>query len=851
MSFNHSNLQKESSMLDIHPNITFPIACIGSSAGGIEALTEFVSTLEEQSGIAYIVIQHLDPNHESQLPRIVSKLTSVPVVQAVHNQEIQPDNIYIIPSDKVVTIQNGILILADRPSHMRQMTIDSFMRSLAFDQGSKAIGIVLSGVGSDGAIGMKEIKAYGGITFVQDLKSAKYDGMPKSALLASNVDFVMKPSEMPYKLKEVVNHAYLNKLSDEKEEDSVIDDKEKLSTLFSLLHEYSGIDFTNYKRATVRRRVMRRLAVNRLDSLESYVNYTEKHQAEVEELYQDLLIGVTSFFRESESYELLSKKVFPEIFANRIGEEPIRIWVPGCSSGEEVYSILICLIEYMKKNNIYAPVQAFGTDINDFALDKARRGFYVGNITLDVSEDRIKQFFMPVGSRYQVKKTLRNLCIFAKQDLISDPPFPRIDLISCRNMLIYLNPELQEKVISNFHYALKPKGILILGISETIGDVPEQFQAVDKKYKIYSRSNTFQRLNVNIKVPSMKDTSHSSKMTDKANTPKWQSQSDQILLSKYSPPAVVVDENLDILQFRGQDNPFLRIGEGKASLNLTKLTRDGLSVELRKIVQESKKELLAIKKDGILVKCNDEIKILNLEILPLTGSSSGSTHFLITFFDATQLQEHTLNETRNNKIPLDPSINADYEKLHRETVLLKQNLQSTIENYEFVNRELKTANDEILSTNEELKIINEEFETAKEELQSSNEELTTVNEELQERIHELNITNDNFSNLFGSISIPIIVLDLDSCITHLTTSATKILNLSINDIGRDINTLRLNIDLPNVGELVDKVVESKKDFKQEVKDHKSHSYLMTINPYRQSTKKIEGVIIDFQPLLKA
>ena len=544
------------------------------------------------------------------------------------------------------------------------------------------------------------------------------------------------------------------------------------------------------------------------------------------------------------------KKIFPEVFANRMGEEPIRIWVPGCSSGEEVYSILICLIEYMKEKNIYASIQAFATDINDSALDKARKGFYVGNISIDVSAERLKQFFLSIGSRYQIKKSLRNLCIFAKHDVINDPPFPRIDLISCRNMLIYVNPELQEKVISNFHYALKPKAILVLGVSETVGNVPELFETVDKKYKIYSRSNTFRHLDVNLKPASKNDLSNS-QSKDKMILPKWQSQCDQILLNKYSPPAVVVDDNLDILQFRGQDNPFLCIPEGKASLNLTKMTKEVLSVEIRKIMQEVKKNLQTVKKDGIVVKSNNETKILNLEVMPLVAAPQIANHFLITFFDATQLFTQTKltqdnqgmeSNTKSNM----PSLDVDHEKLSLEADLLKKNLQSTIENYEFVNKELKTANDEILFTNEELKVINEEFETAKEELQSANEELTTVNEELQEQISELNVTNENFSSLFGSINIPIVVLDSDLCITHMTASADELLNISTNDVGRYINTLKLNIDLTNIHELIDKVLGGKKVTQHEIKDQKSNTYLMGMSPYRKSSKRIEGVIIDFQ-----
>jgi two-component system CheB/CheR fusion protein len=834
---------------------SFPISCIGSSAGGIEALTDFLGNLDENTGVAYVVIQHLDPNIESQLTSILSKLTQVPVIEAEHEQHIKPDNIYVIPSDKSPTIKNGILIFNEKTVDSRQMTIDPFMRSLAEDQGPRAIGIILSGVGSDGAMGMREITECGGITFAQDLKSAKYDGMPKSAITTACVDFVLKPSDIPHKLVEIINHPYISKISDCKDEDSnsqdnIVEDEEKITSIFSLLHEYSGINFAHYKRATVRRRILRRLAVNKLDSLESYAKYAEKHKPEIEELYQDLLIGVTSFFREPATYEIFIKKIFPEVFANRMGEEPIRIWVPGCSSGEEVYSILICLIEYMKEKNIYAPIQAFATDVNDSALDKARKGFYVGNISIDVSAERLKQFFLSIGSRYQIKKSLRNLCIFAKHDVMNDPPFPRIDLISCRNMLIYINPELQEKVISNFHYALKPKAILVLGVSETVGNVPELFETLDKKYKIYSRSNTFRHLDVNLGAGA-KGVLPNSQLKDKMILPKWQSQCDQILLNKYSPPAVVVDDNFDILQFRGQDNSFLCIPEGKASLNLTKMTKEVLSLEIRKIMQEVKKNLQIVKKDGIVVKSNNETKILNLEVIPLVVAPQIANHFLITFFDATQLFTQTKSTQSNQEMESNaksnmPSLDVDHEKLYREADLLKKSLRSTIENYEFVNKELKTANDEMLFTNEELKVINEEFETAKEELQSANEELTTVNEELQERISELNVTNENFSSLFGSINIPIVVLDSDLCITHMTASAAGLLNISTNDVGRYINTLKLNIDLTNIHELIDKVLGGKKVTQYEIKDQKSNTYLMGMSPYRKSSKRIEGVIIDFQ-----
>ncbi|HXW13469.1 MAG TPA: chemotaxis protein CheB, partial [Terriglobia bacterium] len=594
----------------------FPIVGIGASAGGLEAFTQLLAGLPRKSGMAFVLVQHLAPKHESALRELLSRATEIPVSEVVNGMAVQPDHVYVIPPNVNMGILNGYLHLMPRAPAQPHLPINFFLTSLAEELGNRAIGVILSGTASDGSLGMKAIKAEGGITFAQDLKSARYNDMPRNAIATGCIDFVLPPDAIARELIQIVRHPYVRQ-TPEKDESSEEGDNE-LRKVFALLRTATGVDFSQYKLTTIKRRIRRRMLLHKNQTLNDYVDFLQKSREELEALFQDILIHVTGFFRDPEVFEALKASVFPNLFKNRPNGAPLRIWVPGCSTGEEVYSVAICLLEALGEATKTEDVQIFATDISEVALEKARAGVYLEAITSEVSPERLRRFFVNTKQGFQINKGIRDMCVFARQDISKDPPFSRLDLISCRNLLIYFGAELQKRVIPIFHYALKPHGYLLLGSAETIGSFSKYFSILDKKHKIYEKRPMAGRVAFELPhgEPILESDRLGKKLLPTASPFDLQKEVDRLLLARFAPAGVVVNEDLEILQFRGSTGAFLDPAPGQASLSLPKMAHAGLAVDLRAAIQRAKKSNAPVQSQGIQTKFDGQAIEVKFEVLP-------------------------------------------------------------------------------------------------------------------------------------------------------------------------------------------------------------------------------------------
>jgi two-component system CheB/CheR fusion protein len=757
----------------------FPLVGIGASAGGLEAITELLSNLTTDCGMALLVVQHLDPDHASMLTEILARKTTMPVIEATENQLIEKNQVYVIPPNASMTVTQGRLTLKSRESIPGiPMPVDDLFYSLANDQGANAIGISLSGSGSDGALGMQAIKGEGGITFAQNDSSAKFNSMPRAAVSMGCVDFVLSPKEIAEELVRIGQHPITNHpllLNTEK----VAADEENLGKIFQILDAACKHDFTHYKRGTLTRRLTRRIALLNLNSLDEYIRFLKSNPDEVQALYQDLLIRVTSFFRDPDAFEGLVKKVFPTLVERCAPDEAIRIWVPGCSTGEEVYSIAICLLEYLNERAASTKIQIFGTDVSESALSTARVGIYFESIANEVSEARLKRFFSKVNGQYHIAKSLRNLCVFANQNVTCDPPFSQLDLISCRNVLIYFDPVLQKRVISLFHYALKPGGCLILGPSETIGASSDIFTLThEKKFNIFTKRSVPKRpyldyLNGGEKPKSTYKQTH--KPFAIGHPEKQKREIDRIALARYVPAGILCDDELNILEFRGDTGPYLLQPSGPPSTNLRQLARLGLFVEISNMIDQARKEAAPVLRTAQRVEMQDGIREVDLEVIPITQKDAEISLFLVFFEQPSAAKVITVKHTPNLWSRLKSAINGGgriaendnvVQRLQLELDATRQYIRTMAGEHSTAQEELKASQEELLSSNEEFQSTNEELETAKEELQSSNEELITTNDELMHRNQELNSLNVELEHarnyaqaIVETVRDPLVVLD--------------------------------------------------------------------------------------------
>jgi len=834
----------------------FPIVGVGASAGGLEAITELLKALPQTPGMGFVIVPHLDPSHESAMTELLARATKLPVLQVRHGTQVKPDHVYVLPPNMEMTIAGGILRLETRNRDHQHLPIDTFMRSLAQDRQSNAIGVVLSGTASDGTLGLAAIKGEGGITFAQDAKSARFDGMPSSAVASGCVDFVMPPARIAAELAQLRNHPYIAN-GGGKKKDLLAAGNYDLIHLFRIVKQVSGVDFSDYKSGTIQRRILRRMALNKIEKLSDYIAYVREHRSEADALYQDILINVTSFFRNPESFEALKQVVYPALLKNRAQNDVIRVWVPGCSTGEEAYSHAIALMEFLSDLRAEFTVQVFGTDLSETAIQRARAGIYKENIVADVAPVRLRRFFNRVEEGYQISKTIRDYCVFARQNVFQDPPFSRLDIVSCRNLLIYLGPGLQKRVIPIFHYALKPSGFLMVGNNEgLVGSGAELFEMADKKHKIYSKKAVLSPVSFGMSIDrsAMVDAEllpaapAEGKENETAKAiPDMQKEADRLLLARYVPAAVVVNEQMDILQSRGRTGRYLELSPGKASLNLPRMVRPGLMFELQRLMESARKSGAAVRKEGVQVESNEHLKAVNLEIIPFKTSASSPANYMIVFEDSSGSNPDSQPVSRQKSAKAAPEADLQkdrqLEQLKQELASTREYLQSIIEEREATNEELQSANEEIQSANEELQSTNEELQTSKEELESANEELNTVNEEMQHRNAQLAQLNDDLVNLLNSVNIPIVMLGPDLSIRRFTHQAEKVLGLSAVDVGRSISSVKLKIAADNLEEAVLNVLRDMVPTRRQVRHANGAFYTLRLAPYRTSDNKIEGAVL--------
>jgi two-component system, chemotaxis family, CheB/CheR fusion protein len=825
------------------PALPFPVVCVGASAGGLEAFTQLLEATPVDTGMAFVLVSHLSPSHASHLAEILSRATRMPVEEVKDEPTVMPNCVYVIPPDRSMIISGGTLKLLPRQIHGQHHPIDLFLESLAQDQGHQSIAVILSGTGSDGTIGADEIKAAGGITFAQD-ETASYEGMPRSATQAGAVDFILPPAAIGRRLAEIARHAYV---APGKAPTAPLPASEPahFTRVLELLHQTMGVDFSHYKVTTLNRRIARRMALHRLNRLGEYADFLRDQPAEIEALFQDILISVTSFFRDPGAFELLQQRIFPRITSDHGLGDPIRMWVVGCSTGEEAYSLAIAFSEFMEHEGRVWPVQIFATDLNGVSIERARAGLYPKSISERVSPERLRRYFSEVDGKYRVTKSIRNLCIFARHNIADDPPFSRMDLISCRNLLIYLEPSLQRQLMPILHYGLKASGFLWLGNSETTGAFRDLFEAEDAKLRFYVKKPALKRPAV--PPPTLL---RSVSARGKASAPppappmarerrgeELQREAERILLTRYTPPGVLVTDELEILQFRGDTGPYLAPAAGRASLNLFKMAREGLLVALRGAITRAKRDGQVVRAEGVRVKSNGGSRVVDVEVVPVPMASQAPDCFLVLFHeprapgpaDVTTLTTHETEE--------------ESKRLKQELVATKDYLQSVIEQQEAANEELQSANEEVQSANEELQSINEEIETSKEEIQSSSEELATVNDELQTRNAELERSNNDLTNLLSSVQIGIVMLGPDLRIRRFTPTAEKMLNLIATDVGRPITDIRLSVDVPDLERLLVDVVETVQPYQREVQDRNGRWHLLRLRPYRTLDNHIEGAVL--------
>jgi two-component system CheB/CheR fusion protein len=805
--------------------------------------------------MAYVLVPHLDPQSESATPQIVARITSMPVVQIEDGMLVQPNHIYVIPPNCDLSIAGLRLNITDRATQPRSVnaTIDIFFRSLAAEHGSNAIGVVLSGSASDGTLGLGAIKGEGGITFAQDTRSAKYDSMPASAIAAGCVDFILPPEEIAAELVRIRNHPYVAGHAAPLEHSEDSSPNSSMAQVFRLLRRATRVDFSEYKPPTISRRIQRRMVLHRIERLRDYVALLQRDRNEVNALYQDLLINVTSFFRNPEAFGALRRIVYPAILQSRNPSTPIRIWVPGCSTGEEAYSHAISLVEFLGDKRADVPIQIFGTDLSDFAVQRARAAVYKESIETDVAPSRLRRFFHKADGGYQITKTIRDLCIFSTQNVFNDPPFSRMDLVSCRNVMIYLSQALQKRIIPIFHYALNPSSFLMLGNTEgLLGAGSELFEMADKKQKIYRRKMVAGPLNLGF---SMAQRDSDAMVNDSPALPgrmpdvlgpafELQREADRLLLSRYAPPAVVVNGHMEILQTRGRTGAFLELAPGKASLNLLKMARPGLLFDLQNALEEAKRSNTEIERSNIQVDVDGTSHSTDVRVLPFHPPLQDQNGYLIIFESPTpEIGLATAAQTEPLTEPERAEKDKHIAQLRQEIAATREHLQSIIEMQEATNEELQSANEEIQSGNEELQSTNEELQTSKEELESANEELHTVNEEMQHRNDLLTQANNDLTNLLNSVNLPMVMVSSDLSVRRFTPQATALLGLMPGDVGRPIPRLKLRVDVRALEQMMLEVIQEVQPRQGQVQDEDGHWFHLRVTPYRTLDNRIDGAVL--------
>jgi len=818
----------------------FPVAAIGASAGGLKALTTFFEHVPEDIGIAFIVVQHLSPTHKSMMGELLKRHTALDVVPVEEGMSIRKNTVYLSPADKNLSISRGIFHLTPhkKPRGLN-FPIDSFLRSLAEERADQAICVLLSGSGTDGIQGLEAIKGAGGMTAVQDEQQADYGEMPHRAIETGLVDLVLPAEEMGAELMRYMENLHAGR----QKRDSGSDREAGIYTrkILLLLRSSKRHDFTHYKQSTIRRRIERRMVLHKIDGIADYYSYLQQNSHEEEALFKELLIGVTSFFRDQRAFQTMKEQIIPSLLKKKKGSGSLRIWIPGCATGEEAYSIAILVAEEMNALGRQFDVKIFATDIDGRAIEKARKGIFPDSIAADISPERLKQCFWKGNGTYRIKEDIRDTIIFSIQDLVTDPPFTRLDLISCRNVLIYMDGELQKKVLPLFHYALKEDGYLFLGSSESTGQCSDLFRPVQAKSRIFLRKDAVPKRELDYpplrpKEPEFQ--SYAPEMRNDRNRElSLREMMESALLEHFSAPSVLINERCEALYFHGATERYLTPSRGEASLNILKMCREDLRPRLSILLHRIVKEKVSAGIEGMNVTLDGESAVVDVKVKPLHSTSSKL--FVVAFEERKSSTAPLLDDTA----PGDGKERATM--LEKELLIAREHLQSVNEELEATNEELKSTNEELQSTNEELLSTNDELETAKEELQSTNEELITVNSELQSKVDELTSANNDIGNLLAGIEIPILYLDTDLRIKHFTPAATKLFDITPQDPGRYLRSIATGLAIHGIDEEAEKVLISQRDATQEVSTVDGLLFIMRIVPCRTAGNTIEGVIITF------
>jgi two-component system CheB/CheR fusion protein len=820
----------------------FPIVGIGASAGGLEAMEQYLSNVPENSGMAYVVVQHLDPTHKGMLPELLQRISKMRVFQVRNSTPVIQNCVYVIPPNKTMSIKNGVLHL-HKPVQARgkRLPIDFFLYSLAEDRKELAVGLILSGMGSDGSFGIRAIREKNGIVMVQEPGSAKFDSMPRNAIDTVPVDIIAAPKEFPSRLKEFIKHIPVLK----SEIDSEIKDKSSLEKIIVLLHTYTGNDFSLYKKNTLYRRIERRMTIHKLDKIASYVIFINENPKEIEILFKELLIGVTDFFRDAPIWENLKDTILPEIITKLEPGSILRAWIPGCSTGEEAYSLAIVFKETLEKINPHGgfSLQIFATDLDDEAIEIARKGVFSSNISEHVSQERLKRFFLKTEDGYFINTEIREKVVFAHHNVIMHPPFTKIDILSCRNLLIYMEPELQKKMIGLFYYSLNPEGIMMLGTSETLGSQSHLFTTLNLKWKIFKRATTLLSPDI-LDFPTSfarRKTIAVERTGPVGSTQNIQNLAEQLLLQYYSPAGVLVNDQGDIIYISGHTGRYLEPSVGKANMNIFAMLREGLRIEFpiafRKAV--AKKESVILR--NIVMGTNGTARTINVSIQWIEKPELLKGNLMVIFKDIQEITDSKLAAQKEKK----SQDNIRMMELEKELKYAREKMQDNLEAMQSSQEELKFTNEELQSTNEELQSTNEELMSSKEEMQSMNEELQTLNAELQSKIEDFTSVSNDMKNLLNSTDIATLFLDKEMNIRRFTNQAVKIFKLIKSDIGRPITDLVSDLIYPDLPDDAHKVLKTLTFIKKLVPTKDGRWYSIRIMPYRTLDEKINGVVITF------
>ncbi|PRQ10104.1 chemotaxis protein CheB [Enhygromyxa salina] len=827
------------------PVTNFMVVGLGASAGGLQALTTFFKHLPPDTGLAFVVVTHQHPGHVSLMPEILSKHTKLPVVEAVDGMLVEPNHVYLSPPGGRLALMGGTLhdmrAIAAGSSSSSVLPIDYFFRSLAEEAGDRALAVVLSGTGSDGSVGAKIIKRETGLVLAEDPNSASYDGMPRSVIATGVVDYIGTPAEIAHKL---VNYAARNLPSQQAASPDV--SLQDIRKILVLVRDYTGHDFSGYKENTIRRRIERRMNLHQFETPRDYIAYLQQHPAEFDILFKELLIGVTNFFRDPDAFQALERKL-PELLEYKRDGDAVRVWVAGCSTGEEAYSIAILLHEATRDQSNRLLLQVFATDLDAAAIDMARAGVYPDGIAVDVGEPRLGRYFTKGDASYHVRKEIRDMVIFAPHNVIADPPFTKLDLLSCRNLLIYLNTQLQRRLIGLFHYALRPGGLMLLGTSESVGVHTELFAPADKKSKLFCRvsvtTSLLPRFPLSISTqadPSMREPKELPRKSSVAPIARL---IEKVLVAKHVPPSVVVNERGTIIHIHGRIGMFFEPAPGQPSLNLLDMAREGLQPSLATCLRQAATRDAPVEHGRVRVRSNGDFTYVNVSARRLLDPPPLQGLILFTFTPCPQDDNDLVEAVPGRSMSTDET--NQLQAVENELRYTKETLRSTIEELETSNEELKSANEELQSTNEELQSTNEEIETSKEEMQSLNEELHTVNSELEEKVSALSEANDDMTNLLNSTEIATVFLDHDLRIKRFTASATKVIKLIWSDVGRPIGDLASDLHYESLVADATAVTRTLIRLERELQAKNSNWYLMRMVPYRTTDNVIDGLVMTF------